>query len=920
MHTGWMSEDCLVGRGLQVWAVVWGVGLASAGALIAYVLVGGPGAGVGAVIGAVTGAFAPSVYDAVRARGIRKQAWRQSIEPSVPQSPARLLDPRLEVVRFSGRNDELARLVAWCEDTRAIPLRLITGPGGVGKTRLAVELTGRMTRAGWRCERIGDGQEGDAIGALRAVTTARVLLVIDYAETRVGLKRMLAALADHDSSTLRVLLLARSAGEWWDQLGVEEPRVWDLVQAARLAEIALSPVVDAGISDAEIIQQAIKSFAKELGLPEKEVVISEGNSGARSRMLDLHAAALVALLDEAPTETVQVDIGAVLTELLRHEQHFWYLGARMCGLSDGADGIPASMQRQIVAVNCLIGAASEAEARALPGRVPGLSPSARVAGWLRQLYPPSDNESDWIGSLQPDRLAELHTVQELVASAELAESCLSDLNARQARRAMTLLARASADDPGAEDLLSRALPNLAGFIEDLDAPTGTLAAIYNAIPYPTLMMSSAAVAVCRRIISLLPDDAQPVMRAAYSFHLGFRLLAVGHPADALDATKEAVTIYRTLTAADSDRYRPEFARSLSDLCQCFIELGQPANALPIGEEAIAVSRELAAINPDGYRSTLIAPLNNQSACLSTLGREADALAYGAEAVAISRELAATDPDKYCFLLAQSLNNYGTYLSGMGRYAEALSITAEAVAMRRKLVAAEPDKYRPNLAQSLSNLGLRFTELGRHAEALSVTEESVAIRRELAAVNPQRYRAALAESLSNLGSSFWKLGRPADDARVTRETVCILRDLAATNPERYRSDLAESLNNLAVSFSGLGRIVDALPLTQEAITILREEETTGPNLARLAAALINLGSCYSELKLSLKSLRATAEAVDIYRELAASNPRYRAELLASLTMLGGCFLAVGRRADANKASKEAFMLRKAMEEMKHRNNP
>jgi hypothetical protein len=83
---------------------------------------------------------------------------------------------------------------------------------------------------------------------------------------------------------------------------------------------------------------------------------------------------------------------------------------------------------------------------------------------------PGPGEPDWLGSLQPDRLAELHTVRELVTSPELSQPCLTSLDSRQARRAVTLLARASSDYPDAEALLSQTLPNVACFIVGLDGP------------------------------------------------------------------------------------------------------------------------------------------------------------------------------------------------------------------------------------------------------------------------------------------------------------------------------------------------------------------------------------------------------------------------------------------------------------------
>jgi hypothetical protein len=91
----------------------------------------------------------------------------------------------------------------------------------------------------------------------------------------------------------------RSGGDWRDQLGVGETAVWDLVQSANEQQLSLSPVVAADVSDAEIIELAVRSFARELGLPERAVEIY-GDSGTGQRpVLDLHAAALVAVLGDA---------------------------------------------------------------------------------------------------------------------------------------------------------------------------------------------------------------------------------------------------------------------------------------------------------------------------------------------------------------------------------------------------------------------------------------------------------------------------------------------------------------------------------------------------------------------------------------------------------------------------------------------
>jgi tetratricopeptide (TPR) repeat protein len=270
-----------------------------------------------------------------------------------------------------------------------------------------------------------------------------------------------------------------------------------------------------------------------------------------------------------------------------------------------------------------------------------MSPSAKIGSWLRVVYPPDPGEPDWISSVQPDRLAELHTLKELATSPELARTCLADLDARQALRAVTLLARASSDYPQAEILLSQTLPAVADLIAGMQAPTETLMAIFNAIPYPTVILAPAAVALCQRIVSVLAADTEPTVRAHWLTNIGVRFSALGRPIDALPAEQEAVAIHRELAAATPDRYRPDLATSLNNLGVTFSALGRPADALPVTQEAVAIRRELAAANPDRYRPDLATSLNNLGDVLEALDRETDANVARQEAAEL-RERRADD--------------------------------------------------------------------------------------------------------------------------------------------------------------------------------------------------------------------------------------------------------------------------------------
>lgn len=124
------------------WAVPAGIALAALGAWAGKWLGGSPAtAGLGAAFGAVTGGFAPSLTSWLAARRVsRKHAASAAELPAALGQPSRLLNPHRGVVGFTGRDSEKARLAAWCEDPTAPVLRLVTGPGGTGKTRLALAL------------------------------------------------------------------------------------------------------------------------------------------------------------------------------------------------------------------------------------------------------------------------------------------------------------------------------------------------------------------------------------------------------------------------------------------------------------------------------------------------------------------------------------------------------------------------------------------------------------------------------------------------------------------------------------------------------------------------------------------------------------------------------------------------------------
>jgi tetratricopeptide (TPR) repeat protein len=860
-------------------------------------------AGIGAAVGAVSGAFAPGVTSLILSRMAAREALAAAAElpPDVTQ-PSRLLDPRRGVVGFTGRHSEVSQLIAWCEEAGAPEVRLVTGAGGVGKSRLALHLADRMREVGWRCEYIGPGQERGIVATARSATSRATLLVIDYAETRPGLEELLRAVtADRATgglSPLRVLLLARSAGQWWEQLGANEPALRDLLDAARRRDISLGPALDDDLTDEMLIRQAVPAFARELGVavPEHMRIVSVAG---RARVLELHAAALVAVLDslDAPARSVmQADIGDVFEKLLGHEERLWGKSAALLGLSDGPAGLTPTQMRQLVAAACLLGAADEAGAADMVSRVPGVPPAAKITAWLRELYPPEDGDGEWLGALKPDRLAEYLVVMQLDRSAAFAERCLTGLDERQARRVLILLARASADHDTAEPYLSGLLPLVSGIIADLKAPHEVFTSIANVMPRETLVLAEANVALSRRVMDTLPAAVHPLVRAWRLENLALALSGTGRSAEALPLIEQAVAIFRSLGAADPEHFGFFIPGALGNLGQCLLSVRRPEDALNADQEALLLFRGLAAADP-GHRNNVASSLLNVGACLGELGRTAEAVQCGEESVTIWRDLAAAEPGRHDESLAMALDNLGVEYSAMGRAADAFLCTEEALSLHRGLAAADPDRYQAGLARCLANSGVRLLKLGHQAEATRLFREALEVYRSVAAASPGIARSyGLRHCLGALSSGLYQISGPTESLPVAEEEVSLWRALVNTYPG-YRRELARSLNNLAGFLSELGRPADGLLAAEESVAIGRELAADDPGCRdHLAVSLSNLATCQAALGNHADAGRGFSAALDIWQGPAGAHGR-RADVACSLLKLALCREELGDLSEA-----------------------
>lgn len=814
--------------------------------------------------------------------------------PGDDDAPGRLLSPVRDgdeqIVRFVGREDVLQQLIDWCIDgydpaKRSLRVQLVTGSGGVGKTRLAHELqTAMRTSHGWECRNLRTGVEAEAMQVLRrGHPGAPVLFIVDYAENRSDAVSELLRQANSDPGAVRVLLLARRGGLWWSDL-CQQPDVGAVV--GRYDPIELSArVVPHDADDGHLAEQqrivdvAVQDFATFLGKSPAPLTLPEVVPGAR--MLDLLSIALIQVLrveGHAPDTAsgprrphAGVSMHVVFDELLRHEARSWTRSAHEAGIPTDGQTL-----RILVAAACLLGAESQAEAESLVRRISRLCPPGTrldprsAARWLREQYPPSAGFSDtsddlvlvgdpgWIGSLHPDRLAEHLVVSMLTAtdasdttrtlvSAERRAVLLRGLNERQAIRAMIVLTRAASDPSRSQDdkssrkhgQQSRSKPDTdrldprrgddvaqlaLDLVRNIDVRWETVSAVHEQLPWPD------------------PPSA---------------LHDVGH--EVAELLVRAVNSDRLLTHTDRTAHAQHVLGNWT-----FI-LGHYDASLRAREQATRLYRKLARWRPSHYWSSLARSLDNLGDSYAALGRNNKALEARREAAGTWRQHAQVDAVRLLPDLAKSLHNLGVSYRDLGLPREAIATHREALAARRSL-AEQHDRHQASLARSLSSIGRCHADLGDTEHAHSDFLEALEHWRHLDTQTPTRYEPDLALALGDLGTSYGLLGLAETGLALHEEAHGIWLRLSARNPVRFEPGLARSLTNLGIAHADLDHVEKSAQAHGAAIAIYRVLARRYPNRREqnLAWSLGSSATSLARCGLDDLARERFAEALELHR--------------------------------------------------------
>ena len=225
------------------------------------------------------------------------------------------------------------------------------------------------------------------------------------------------------------------------------------------------------------------------------------------------------------------------------------------------------------------------------------------------------------------------------------------------------------------------------------------------------------------------------------------------------------------------------------------DLGEYSRAEALGETSLRLSRENA--DPLGIALSL-----------TMLGRVAQNRGDFQRATALLEEAATRSrASGQRWALAQTLNALGTAARGQRDYRRAKDLLEESLALSRAL----GDKS--GLAGSLGSLGVIARFQGDYARARTLHEESLALRRELGD------RLTIATSLGSLGTVFLDQGDYERARGLLEESLILCRELGD------KLDAAAALGNLGLAAHYQGDSARAAALVEEALGLWQDLANT-----------------------------------------------------------------------------------------------
>ena len=282
--------------------------------------------------------------------------------------------------------------------------------------------------------------------------------------------------------------------------------------------------------------------------------------------------------------------------------------------------------------------------------------------------------------------------------------------------------------------------------------------------------------------------------------------------------EEALTIYRTLAAQNTEAFESDVARTLNNLAI----LHKNTQRLDLAEkehnEALEIYHRLAQKNPEAFESDVAGTLNNLANLHSDTQQLDLAEKEYTEALEIRRRLAQKNPEAFESDVAMTLNNLAVLHYNTQQLDLAEKEYTEALEIYRRLAKKNPEAFESKVAMTLYNLALLHADTRQFDKAEKEYTETLKIQRRLARKSPEAFESDVADTLNDLANLHDDIQRRDLAEKEYIEALEIYNRLAKKNPKAFESDVADTLYSLASLHKNTQRFDLAIEELEEALAI------------------------------------------------------------------------------------------------------
>jgi tetratricopeptide (TPR) repeat protein len=743
--------------------------------------------------------------------------------------PSQWLQAHNAFVPLIGRESDITEFLAFTHEPGLFRWQVCFGEGGMGKTRLAIELARRAMSEGWYAGFISGDKlktfvNADTLGSWRPCMPT--FIVVDYAASKTAnLRRLfehfatLEMEADQDPDApptefpIRVLLLERhgdNTNGWLREvLTAGEGAIADYLRnICYLGVRQLQP--PGGSSDNKLkpiditrkmVENTFASWAERTGrqpptmpafsdLEWRNMQVLTGNRPLYVQMAAIHACDIGSAAG-LPTWGRSVLLGAAVA------RERYYVNKECPDL----DLLRAL--EHTTAMLCLTGTGASQDSRWLQsldqelGRIGVRSVTPNTLELRRRAIfdPPrwSATEGE-VGIIQPDIVSEGFAASVLREEHDPPLETLRQILNLAGIKAWSNLVRMVQDLTGLDGFanIDAWLPLLL-----VGRPLDELRQLLQLLPERSATLHEFGLCVGEQILERIPQTASRE-RAECLLALGNHRLR-GH-ADSIEEQKraeaevrEAGEIFRAMAGAEPDV-------PLRLLCS----RADHVLSMTLSNQNLPQQAATAAFN----------------AAATASGRDPTQNTESMPTVDEINTLPIPDNVDLVFAMAYGMNDLAISSSTFTELARQVTAGKRAVEAGERLVSFSWTRFASDLARFNHNYSNALWAADRKQEAIETCRHAVKIGDECARANPDEYALSLGLALGSLVSFEYNMGNNDDAKELCEQMITVYTELSSRNPGQYRAKLAQAYHNVGYLTSDASKEI-SLHYTLEGLKIRQE---------------------------------------------------------------------------------------------------